>query len=546
MFINTFMELFGYEISKKVKEEGKPIVTPIPTYDDTEVTDTVTTGSSGWGSAAGFIKINETETGISDHELILRYREISEIPEVDNAITDIVDGAISSADNNAPVDLVLDQLDMPETIKEKILDEFKTVLGLYKFNRKGYKYFRDWYIDSRIYFQILPNENSKSGIKELRLIDPLKIKKIKEVEKKTDPKTKVDYEVVVKEYYIYSPAGFTKESSGRDNNNNFDTAVKLDSESVISVNSGLFDKNKKKIIGYLNKVLKIVNQLNFLENALVVYRVSRAPERRIFYIDVGNLPTKKAEEYIQSVISRYRNKLTYDVSTGEIHDSTRHMSMLEDFYLPRKEGGRGTEISTLPGGENLGQIEDILYFQKKLHRALNVPVSRMEADSSFSLGRSTEITRDEVKLQKFIDKLRKQFSQIFMGALRIQLILKKIIKKSEWQEIEDAIGFDYVEDNYFAELKEFEILRERMEMLQTVSEYVGKYYSNSWVRKKILRQSDEDIKNIDKEIETESKSGEIDDDEDIDIDIEPKKKPDAKPEKKPDDEKDAEDSDIDV
>ena len=540
------MELFGYEISKKVKEEGKPIVTPIPKYDDTEVTDTVTTGSSGWGSAAGFIKINETETGISDHELILRYREISEIPEVDNAITDIVDGAISSADNNAPVDLVLDQLDMPETIKEKILDEFKTVLGLYKFNRKGYKYFRDWYIDSRIYFQILPNENSKSGIKELRLIDPLKIKKIKEVEKKTDPKTKVDYEVVVKEYYIYSPAGFTKESSGRDNNNNFDTAVKLDSESVISVNSGLFDKNKKKIIGYLNKVLKIVNQLNFLENALVVYRVSRAPERRIFYIDVGNLPAKKAEEYIQSVISRYRNKLTYDVSTGEIHDSTRHMSMLEDFYLPRKEGGRGTEISTLPGGENLGQIEDILYFQKKLHRALNVPVSRMEADSSFSLGRSTEITRDEVKLQKFIDKLRKQFSQIFMGALRIQLILKKIIKKSEWQEIEDAIGFDYVEDNYFAELKEFEILRERMEMLQTVSEYVGKYYSNSWVRKKILRQSDEDIKNIDKEIETESKSGEIDDDEDIDIDIEPKKKPDAKPEKKPDDEKDAEDSDIDV
>ena len=507
------MEIFGWELSKKVKEKEKPTVSPIPQYDNNEATETVTAGNGAFG-VTEFINLNDSQ-GLSDLESIKRYRDVSEVPEVDSAITDIVDGAISSADNNVPVDLILDELEMSDNIKNNILEEFKNILELLKFNRKGYKYFRDWYIDGKIYFQIIEDDkNIKNGIKELRLIDPTKIKRVKEVKRKTDPKTKVEYEVIVDEYYLYSQNGFDEKNS----THSLNSAVKLGLESVISVNSGLFNRDKTQTIGYLNKALKLVNQLNYMENSLVVYRVSRAPERRIFYIDVGNLPKGKAEEYVQSVVSRYRNRLTYDASTGEIGDQTRHMSMLEDFYLPRREGGRGTEISTLAGGENLGQIEDVIYFQRKLNRALNVPLSRIEADATFSIGRSTEITRDEVKFQKFIDKLRKQFSMIFMDALRVQLILKNVINKNEWHKIEESIGFNYIEDNYFSELKEFEILRERMEMLTTVSEYVGQYYSHEWVRKNILRQSEDDIKKLDKQIEDEKKSGEIDDEDDVDVD----------------------------
>tara|TARA_R100001460_G_scaffold64141_3_gene104323 strand:- start:236 stop:1756 length:1521 start_codon:yes stop_codon:yes gene_type:complete len=499
------MDIFGYEISKKVTPKvKKEIISPIPKpSEDGSSTTTVFSG----GLYGQYIDLGDSAT-ISDHDLILKYREVATQPEADTAITDIVDGAIASRDKSAPVNIALDDLDQPENIKKQIIEEFNKILTLYRFNHNGHDLFRNWYIDGRVYFQIIVDkENPKRGIVELRYIDPTKISKVKEVKKVKDARTEVEYEKIVAEYYLYS--------EGMLSNSDIKTGggVKLEKDSIIAVNSGLFDPSRTKSIGYLHKAIKLINQLRFMEDSLVVYRVSRAPERRIFYIDVGNLPKGKAEEYVQSVVSRYRNKLVYDASTGEITDDRKHMSMLEDFYLPRREGGRGTEITTLGGGENLGQIDDVVFFQRKLYRSLNVPISRLEQDTGFALGRATEVSRDEVKFQKFVDKIRKRFSQIFIEALKVQLILKGVIEPKDWPNIEESINVDFIEDNYFAELKEFEILRERLEMLQLVEEQIGQYYSREWVRRNILHQSDEDIHSIDDQIKKEKESGDIDDDE---------------------------------
>jgi hypothetical protein len=503
------MELFGYEISKKLKKSEKQFVSPVPKIND-DGSATVTVGGGYYGQ---YVDLSGTTT-VSDHELIVKYRESAQQPECDAAISDIVDGALSASDTSSPVDLAMDDLDQPDKVKKQILNEFNNVIQLYKFNHRSETYFRDWYIDGKIYFNVIIDpKNPQKGIAELRAIDSTKISKVKEVQKVTDPKSKLEYEKLIDEYYIYSPDML---NSGADTAN----GIKLAKDAVIQVNSGLFDASRQRAISHLHKAMKLVNQLRYMEDSLVVYRVSRAPERRIFYIDVGNLPKGKAEEYVQQVVSRYRNKMVYDATTGDVSDDRKHMSMLEDFYLPRREGGRGTEITTLGGGENLGQIEDVQFFQKKLYRALNVPVSRLEQESSFTIGRASEISREEVKFQKFIDRLRKRFSQMLIEALRIQLILKGVITESDWDSIEEKINIDFAEDNYFSELKEFEILRERLEMAQQMEDLVGKYVSNKYVRQVVLKQSDEDIERLDQEVEDEKpEEGEGEGDDDLDLEI---------------------------
>ena len=497
------MELFGYEITRKVQvkdKEKEKKISPIPKTDDV---GGMTVQSTAAGAYFGQYVDMEGTTSDSEHDLILKYREASRQPECDTAVSDIVDAAIASSDKSAPVEIVMDELDMADNIKKQILEEFNKVLELYKFNMRSADIFRDWYVDGRCYFHIIIDEaNPKRGILELRPIEPLALQKVKEVKKTTDPKTKIEFEEIVNEYYIYSEKFNTKHAT-----NHKIGGVKIAKDAIIFSNSGITDPTRKRIVSHLHKAIKLVNQLRMMEDSLVVYRVSRAPERRIFYIDVGNLPKNKAEEYIQNVVSKYRNKLVYDASTGEITDDRRHMSMLEDFYLPRREGGRGTEIDTLAGGENLGQIEDVIFFQKKLYRALNVPLGRLEEDASYAFGRATEVSRDEVKFQRFVDRLRKKFSSIFLDALRTQLILKGIIKKVEWPEIAESINIDFIEDNYFSELKEHEIMKERLEMASSFQDLVGKYYSVKWLRANILRQSDEDIDRMNKEIEDEIKSG---------------------------------------
>jgi hypothetical protein len=510
------MELFGYQITKKVgsKElkKEKEVVSFAPKPEDDGVSSTVAAG----GYYGQYVDLDGTASS-NDRDLIIKYREAAQQPECDSAISDIVDAAIASANNGAPAELILNDLDQPDSIKKKIAEEFDNVLSLYKFNKTGENLFRKWYVDGRIYFHVIIDEkNPKRGILELRPVESLFMKKIKEVKKVTDAKTDVATQKVVNEYYVYSEdysgSGAGVVGSG---NQSSVSGVKISKEAIINVSSGLLDATQKRVVSYLHKALKPVNQLRMMEDSLVMYRYSRAPERRIFYIDVGNLPKGKAEEYVQGIMNKYRNKLVYDAQTGDIKDDRRHMSMLEDFWLPRREGGRGTEITTLPGGENLGQIDDILFFQKKLYKTLNVPITRLDSEDSFNLGRASEISRDEVKFQKFIDRIRKKFSNILIEALRIQLILKGIISQSEWEEIVEDISIDFLEDNYFAELKENEILKERIDMLDSLSDHIGKFYSTKWIRNNILRQTDEDIDRINKEISSEG-----DDREDGDIDIE--------------------------
>jgi hypothetical protein len=500
------MELFGYEISKKVDTKEQPqLVSPIPKIND-DGGATVTVGGGYYGQ---YVDLSGTDT-VSDHELIMKYRESAQQPECDAAISDIVDGAIAASENSSPVDIFLSDLNQPDNVKKEIINEFNKILQLYKFNHKAEEYFRNWYIDGKLYFNIIIDpKNPQKGIAELRSVDPTHISKVKEVQKVTDPETKVEYEKIVDEYYVYSSSMNSVEKTN---------GIKFAKDAIIQVNSGLYDASRQRVISHLHKAMKLVNQLRYMEDSLVVYRVSRAPERRIFYIDVGNLPKGKAEEYVQQVVSRYRNKMVYDATTGNVSDDRRHMSMLEDFYLPRREGGRGTEITTLGGGENLGQIEDVQFFQKKLYRALNVPVSRLEQETAFSVGRASEVTREEVKFQKFIDRLRKKFSFMFIDALRIQLILKGIITENDWKDIEESINIDFLEDNYFAELKEFEIMRERLEMAQQMDDLLDKgFISKKYVRQSVLKQSDQDMEKIDKEVEDEKAEGGEGEEDDLDF-----------------------------
>ena len=380
----------------------------------------------------------------------------------------------------------MDNLNVSNSIKKQIREEFDNVNGMLNFTELGHDMFRRWYVDGRIYHHIVVDEkNLKAGIQDIRPIDAARIRKVKEVKKKKDPKTGANLIERVDEYFIYQEKPGSQ-SSG----------VKLSLDSVSYITSGLLDEKRQKVLSYLHKALKPINQLRMMEDSLVIYRLARAPERRIFYIDVGNLPRGKAEQYMKDIMTRYRNKLVYDASTGEIKDDRKHQSLLEDFWLPRREGGKGTEISTLPGGDNLGQIEDILYFQKKLYRSLNVPMNRLEQEQQFSLGRATEISRDELKFQKYIDRLRTRFGYIFLGMLKVQLLLKGIITEDDWQGMRNHIIVDFARDNHFTELKDSELLRERIQTLDAMRDYIGEYFSKEWVQKNVLHFTDDDIDNM--------------------------------------------------
>ena len=489
-------EFFGFEINRKGKNKEPVRPSFVPRTDGDDGAGVIQAG----GHFGAYIDM-DGDKAKTDVEQILKYRDIASQPECDAAIEDIVNEAIVGDHDEAPVNIILDELEISDKIKETVKHEFDTILSLLGFNAYSHDIFRKWYIDGRLpYHIIINNEQPKQGIKELRYIDPAKIRKIKEVEEVTDPKTGAKIIKNVEEYFLFQDKAMNSANQG----------IKIYPDAIAYCTSGMMDPGRKRILSYLHKALKPVNQLRMMEDSLVIYRISRAPERRIFYIDVGNLPKGKAEEYLRGIMNQYRNKLVYDAKTGDIKDDRKHMSMLEDFFLPRREGGRGTEITTLPGGENLGQIDDIIYFQKKLYKSLNVPVNRLEQESQYSLGRTTEITRDEVKFKKFIDRLRNRFSDLFMQLLKTQLLLKGIITKDDWKTWKESIAFDYIEDNYFSELKQSEMIRERFDMLNSLDEHIGRFISNEWVRKNILRFNDEEIEEIQKQIDAENKSGEND------------------------------------
>lgn len=485
-------ELFGFEINRKSSK-----VKELPSF--VPKTDEDGSGVIQAGGHFGAYIDMDGDKFKNEVDLILKYRDIASQPECDAAVEDIINESIVGNNDESPVNLVLDELEISDKMKDAVKFEFEAVLKLLNFNAYAHDIYRKWYIDGRLPYHIIIDKNSpKKGIQELRYIDPTKLRKVKEVEEKQDPKTGAKIIEKSDEFFLFQDKLMSGAEQG----------LKIYPDAIAYCTSGQMDPGRKRILSYLHKALKPVNQLRMMEDSLVIYRISRAPERRIFYIDVGNLPKGKAEEYLRGIMNQYRNKLVYDASTGDIKDDKKHMSMLEDFFLPRREGGRGTEITTLPGGENLGQIDDIIYFQKKLYKSLNVPVNRLEQEAQFTLGRSSEITRDEVKFKKFIDRLRKRFSDLFMQLLKTQLLLKGIITESDWREWKESIAFDFIEDNYFSELKQSEMLRERFDMLASLDEYVGKYISNEWIRKNVLRQTDDEIEEIQKQIDQESQAGE--------------------------------------
>ena len=427
-------------------------------------------------------------------------------PELEQAIDDIVNEAITHDVTGRSVDIVLDKLKQPDAVKKKILEEFENILRMLNFGNLADDLFKRWYIDGRMYFHILVDEkNPRDGIQELRYIDPRKIRKVREVQKDRDPKTGAQIIKSIAEYYVYSDRGTTTQTYSAQVN----AGLRIATDSIINVNSGLMDAKNTFVISYLHKAIKPLNQLRMIEDAVVIYRISRAPERRIFYIDVGNLPKGKAEQYLRDIMIKYRNKMVYDASTGELRDDRKHMSMLEDFWLPRREGGKGTEITTLPAGQNLGELEDVKYFKQKLLQALNVPISRLEPQQGgmIGLGRVSEVTRDEVKFTKFIIRLRNKFSQIFDSALGTQLALKGICTKEEWDDFKEYIYYDYKKDNNFTEMRDAEILRERLNLLGAVDPYLGRYFSADYVKKKVLQMTEQDIKEMQKEMDKEQDLG---------------------------------------
>ena len=481
-------ELFGFRITRAKQDLGKDsITTPSPDDGSYDI--------SGGGFYSSILDIAGRDR--SDLDLINRYRSIAQQPECDSAIEDIVNESIVSDEKGQSVSLSLDRLNLSQTIKSKIREEFDEILRLLDFNEKGHDIFRRWYIDGRIYYhKIIDSKNTKKGIQEVRYIDPRKIKKVRNKKVEKDQRTGLDVIRQIEDFYLYNDKGLDQATGTS-------TGVKLTSDSISYCPSGLIDMTRGNVLSHLNKAIKPVNQLRMIEDALVIYRISRAPERRIFYIDVGNLPKIKAEAYLKDVMNRYRNKLVYDAKTGEIRDDRNHMSMLEDFWLPRREGGRGTEITTLPGGSNLGEIDDIQYFQKKLYRSLNVPVSRLAEETGFQIGRSDNITRDELKFTKFVQRLRKKFSNLFSDMLKTQLVLKGVIAVEEWPAIKELLQFNYLQDGHFTELKNAELMQNRLDMLGTIESYVGTYFSKEYVRKHILRMSDDEIQEIEDQIKDE-------------------------------------------
>jgi hypothetical protein len=499
------LNFFGFNLSKKRQKDEKVIPSVVaPDLDDG------TTYISGSTAQYYGYYMDIDGTVRNEIQAIQKYRQISLYPEVDEALQDITNEAIPYEDETPLVELVLDNLtDYSDSLKQKIQDEFDEILSLLKFSEKAADLFRRWYVDGRLYFNVLVDKNQpKLGIQELRPIECTKIRKVVEIKK---DKTPEGVEVVksIEEYYVYSENGFGATSTGPNNMQVQGTVqgVKLSLDSVVYVPSGYVDGNTGNVLSYLQKAIRPANQLHMLEDAVVIYRLSRAPERRIFYIDVGNLPKAKAEQYVKDIMNNYRNKLVYDGKTGEIRDDKKYMSMLEDFWMPRREGGKGTEITTLPAGQNLGQMEDVIYFQKKLYQAMNVPISRMLPETGFSLGRSTEITRDEVKFQKFIGKLRRRFTELFFDLLRTQLILKNIIPDDEWDDIKEKVLFRFQKDNYFSELKNQDLWNSRLMLLQAIDPYVGRYFSSECIKKNVLQLTDEEIKEMEKQMDEDQRNG---------------------------------------
>jgi len=475
-------ELFGFSFKKKKVAERAP--SPIQPSSEDGATSYIAGGYYGqYLDLDGNFK--------TEYDMVKKYREMAMHPEVDSAIEDILHEAIVADQNDSPVEINLDNLDVSESVKVMIRDEFNYIKNLYGFDNKAHEMFRRWYIDGRLYYHKVINLDSPAeGIKEVRYIDPSKIKKVRQI---TKPKTadefmKYDFGSS-EEYFIYNPKGL--------NNTSANSGIKIAKDAITYVTSGIMDTNRNIVLSYLHKGIKVLNQLRMIEDSLVIYRISRAPERRIFYIDVGNLPKVKAEQYLREVMGRYRNKLVYDAATGEIRDDRKYMSMMEDFWLPRREGGRGTEITTLPGGQNLGELTDVQYFQTKLYKALNVPAGRLDSSTSFNLGRSSEITRDELKFTKFVGKLRKKFGDLFNDALKTQLILKSVITPEDWEDMKEHIQYDYLKDNHFTELKNLEMKTEQLNVLGLMDPFVGKYFSIEYIRSEVLGMTEKQMEEMD-------------------------------------------------
>jgi len=497
MAANKF-SLFGFSIARDKKEQDQTAeqsFTP-PTNDDGALT---ITSAAYYGT---YVDLDGTAK--NEVELISRYREMAMQPEIESAIDDIVNEAICQDDDGKNIEIVLDDLKQPEKIKKAIKEEFATILKLLNYTGMAQDIFRRYYIDGRMFYHvIIDRENPVGGIKELRYIDPRKLRKVREVKKQKDERTGAEVMSVINEYYLYNDKVTTGSSA------NFGpVGVRITTDSIIAVVSGLMDSRRAVVLSYLHKAIKPLNQLRMIEDATVIYRISRAPERRIFYIDVGNLPKLKAEQYLRDIMVKYKNKLVYDAATGEVRDDRKFLSMMEDFWLPRREGGKGTEIDTLPGGQNLGELEDVKYFEKKLYKALNVPVSRLNPETSgFSLGRTNEITRDELKFAKFVDRMRNKFSDLFNQALRVQCVLKGICTVEEWDEFKEHVHYGFIKDNNFTELKDAELMKERLSLLSEVDPYTGRYFSQLWIQRNVLRLTDDDIKKMQSEIDKEKEEG---------------------------------------
>ena len=499
------IKLFGFNLGKKEvtqveKPEQSSFVMPQAAVEDGAITVQ---------SGAYYGTYVDLEGSVRNElELITRYREMSLHAECEAAIDEIITESITiDTDDGEIVDINMDKLKQPESIKKKIREEFQNVKRMLNFSNLGDEIYRRWYIDGRLNYHIIVNEKQpKQGIQELRFIDPRKIRKVREIQKNKDPRTGAELISSVTEYYVYNERGMTTQGYTANAAAGV-SGIRIAPDSIINVNSGLMDAKNTMVLGYLHKAIKPLNQLRMTEDAIVIYRLSRAPERRVFYIDVGNLPKLKAEQYLRDIMVKYRNKLVYDANTGEIKDERKHLSMLEDFWLPRREGGKGTEITTLPAGQNLGELQDVQYFQKKLFQSLNVPVSRLDTQPGgmVGLGRVTEVTRDEVKFAKFVNRLRNKFCQLFDGALKVQLSLKGICTTEEWDEFKETIWYDFKKDNNFAEMREAELLRERLNLVATVDPYIGKYFSLEWVKKNVLQQSDDEIEDMQKQIDEEQK-----------------------------------------
>lgn len=489
MGVHIIVNLFGFELRRApVSAEDTNKTFSLPQNDDGAV---VIQSGSYYGTYVDLDGVVRNEI-----ELVTKYREMAMQPEIETAIDEIVNEAIVMADNGQSVEIKLDDLKQPKNIKNQIEEEFDHILKLLNFGNMGHNIFRRWYIDGRMFYHVVVDEKKPTdGIQELRYIDPRRIRKVREIQKGLDPRTGMEIIKKTDEYYLYNERGVIGTHS--------QMGAKIAVDSIVNVNCDLMDSKRAMVLSYLHKAIKPLNNLRMVEDATVIYRLSRAPERRIFYVDVGNMPTVKADQYLKDLMAKYRNKLVYDASTGEIKDDRKHMNMLEDFWLPRREGSRGTEIDTLKGGENLGKMEDVEYFEKKLYKSLGVPVGRLEPQQGFSLGRSTEITRDELKFTKFIQRLRSKFSTLFDDLLRVQLVLKKICSVEEWNEFKEEIWYDYLKDNNFTELKDAEIMTGRMQLLMTMDPFVGKYFSLEYVRRKVLQMDDEEIEEIDEQIKAE-------------------------------------------